>query len=106
MRVFLAGAGATVALLLAAACGGGETTTVVVTETETETETVTESVSLEEDRAYLLAVDFCENAPLDAVALFQPGSAADLAREFADQIRPELREAALEGCLAGLGRRE
>ena len=96
-----------VALLLVAGCGGGgETTTVAVTETVTQTETVMETTPLEEDRAYLLAFDFCESAPLGAIALLQGGSPEDLAREFSERIRPELREATLEGCLAGLEDRD
>ena len=99
--------GAALVVLVLAACGGGEaapaeTTTVTVTETVTETETT----PLEEDRAYLLASDFCEAAPLAAIALLQGGSPEELGRRFAEQIRPELREAALEGCLAGLARRD
>jgi hypothetical protein len=100
-------AAAAAALLLVAGCGGrGETTTVAVTETVTQTETVTETTPLEEDRAYLLASDFCETAPLGAIALLQGGSAEDLAREFSERIRPELREAPLERGLAGLDERD
>lgn len=94
---------AAAAILLAVpACGDEtappETTTVVVTEAET--------TPPEEDRAYLLALDFCANAPLETIALLRGGSPEDLAREFAQQIRPELREAALDGCLEGIGRRD
>jgi hypothetical protein len=65
------------------------------------TRTEAESVTLEEDRAYQLAFDFCESAPLDTVSLFG-GDPEDLARSFSEEIRPSLREAALAGCLAAL----
>ena len=65
------------------------------------TTTAAETVPLQEDRAYQLAFDFCESAPLDTLSLFG-GDPEDIARSFSEEIRPSLREAALAGCLAAL----
>jgi hypothetical protein len=65
------------------------------------TTTEVETVPLEEDRAYQLAFDFCESAPLDTLSLFG-GDPEGMARSFSEEIRPSLREAALAGCLAAL----
>ena len=107
-RLAFAGLAALLLLVVVVGCGDDAAAPPpeTVTVTETDTETVTETTPLEEDRAYLLAFDFCETAPLGAIALLQGGSPEDLAREFSERIRPELREAALEGCLAGLEDRD
>jgi hypothetical protein len=85
------------ALLALAGCAGdGEETT-----PPPPTTTGAETVPLEEDRAYQLAFDFCESAPLDTLSLFG-GDPEDMARSFSEEIRPSLREAALAGCLAAL----
>lgn len=85
------------AVLALAGCAGDdeEATTPPTTTTEAET------APLEEDRAYQLAFDFCESAPLDTLSLFG-GDAEEMARSFSGEIRPSLREAALAGCLAAL----
>ncbi len=88
------------AAFLSAGCGALE-------ETITETETVTETVAPEgeNDRAYMLAEDVCGSVPRQLVAPFFGADADDpeeLAEAFARLARPELREAAREGCLAAL----
>ena len=85
-------------LALAGCAGDDEETTPPPPPTTTEAETV----PLEEDRAYQLAFDFCESAPLDTLSLFG-GDPEEMARSFSEEIRPALREAALAGCLAALG---
>jgi hypothetical protein len=97
-----------IVVLAAAGCGGGDNessdgagtgASSGITEPTT---TESEAPPLQEDRAYLLAFDFCTSAPLEAVSLIQGGSPEEMARDFASEIRPELREAALQGCLAAL----
>jgi len=92
-----------VVVLVATACSG---TTESAPPTDTSgratTPTSSETTPLEQDRAYLLAYDFCTNAPLASISLIQGGSPEEVARDFASEIRPELREAALQGCLAAL----
>jgi len=85
------------ALLALAGCAGDDEETTPPPPTTTEAETV----PLEEDRAYQLAFDFCESAPLDTLSLFG-GDPEEMARSFSEEIRPALREAALAGCLAAL----
>lgn len=85
------------ALLALAGCAGNDEETTPPPPTRTETETV----PLEEDRAYQLAFDFCESAPLDTLSLFG-GDPEEMARSFSEEIRPSLREEALAGCLAAL----
>jgi hypothetical protein len=87
-----------VALLALAGCAGDDEET---TPPPPPTTTAAETVPLEDDRAYQLAFDFCESAPLDALSLFG-GDPEDMARSFSDEIRRSLREAALAGCLAAL----
>jgi|SRR5687768_4321153 len=87
-----------VALLALAGCAGDDEET---TTPPPPTTTAAETVPLQEDRAYQLAFDFCESAPLDTLTLFG-GDAEDMARSFSEEIRPPLREAALAGCLAAL----
>lgn len=92
------------AALLAAGCGGeAETVTVTQTETETVTETVTPEGA--DDRAHALAQDVCRSVPHRLVAPFigaDPDDPADIAEAFGRLARPELREAATDGCRAGL----
>jgi hypothetical protein len=87
-----------IALLTLGGCGGGDEETAPPPPPTT---TAAETVPLHEDRAYQLAFDFCESAPLDTLSLFG-GDAEDMARSFSEEIRPSLREAALAGCLAAL----
>lgn len=87
-----------VALLALAGCAGDDEET---TTPPPPTTTAAETVPLQEDRAYQLAFDFCESAPLDTLTLFG-GDPEDMARSFSEEIRPSLREAALAGCLAAL----
>ena len=91
------------ALGLAGCQAGREARTVTRTVTRTQTQQAT--APLTRDHAYQLAFDFCSNAPLDLVSLFQGGSPEDVARGFSQQIRPSLRHAALQGCLAALHQR-
>lgn len=75
--------------------------------TVTETETVTETVIPEgpDDRAYALAEDVCRSVPLGLVAPFLGADANDaegVSDAFARMARPELREAAGDGCRSGL----
>lgn len=87
-----------VALLALAGCAGDDEET---TPPPPPTTTAAETVPLREDRAYQLAFDFCESAPLDTLSLFG-GDPEDIARSFSEEIRRSLREAALAGCLAAL----
>lgn len=87
-----------VALLALAGCAGDDEEK---TTPPPPTTTAAETVPLQEDRAYQLAFDFCESAPLDTLTLFG-GDPEDMARSFSEEIRPSLREAALAGCLAAL----
>jgi hypothetical protein len=87
-----------VALLALAGCAGDDEET---TTPPPPTTTAAETVPLQEDRAYQLAFDFCESAPLDTLTLFG-GDPEGMARSFSEEIRPSLREAALAGCLAAL----
>jgi hypothetical protein len=89
-------------LLALAGCAGDEEET---TTPPAPTTTRAETVPLEEDRAYPLAFDFCESAPLDTLSLLG-GDPEEMARSFSDEVRPSLREAALAGCLAALGEEE
>jgi hypothetical protein len=91
-----------VALLALGGCGGDDEETAPPPPPTT---TAAETVPLQEDRAYQLAFDFCESAPLDTLSLFG-GDPEDIARSFSEEIRPSLREAALAGCLAALDRVE
>jgi hypothetical protein len=88
------------AAALAAGCGGeGETVTV------TETQTVTTVPEGPDDRAYQLAHDVCDALPLQLVAPFlgaDPRNAESVAEAVAQRVRPELREAARDGCLASI----
>jgi hypothetical protein len=90
------------AVLLASACGG-EAETVTVTETQTVTETAPPEGP--DDRAFQLAEDVCGVLPQQLVAAFlgaDPQDAESLAEALAQRVRPELREAARDGCLEAL----
>lgn len=92
-----------VVLVAGTACSGTtEGAPPVDTSEAATTTTSSETIPLEQDRAYLLAFDFCRSAPLSSISLIQGGSPEDMARDFASEIRPELRDAALQGCLAAL----
>ena len=88
--------------LVVAGCGGeAETQTVTVTET------VTETVEAEgpDDRAYMLAEDVCRSVPQQMVAPFigaDPDDPDSMADAFGRMARPELQDAARDGCRAGL----
>jgi hypothetical protein len=90
------------AVALAAAGCGGEAETVTVTETET----VTVPPEGADDRAFQLAEDVCDALPLQLVAPFLGADARNqetVAEALAQRVRPELREAARDGCLESLG---
>jgi hypothetical protein len=85
---------------LASGCGG-EAETVTVTETRT----VTVAPEGPDDRAHQLAEDVCDALPLQLVAPFLGADARDaetLADAVAQRVRPELREATRDGCLAAI----
>lgn len=97
-----AGAFLLAAAVLAAGCGG-ETETVTVTETQTVTETA--PAEGPDDRAFQLAEDVCGALPREFVAPFlgaDPRDGESLAEALAQRVRPELREAARDGCLEAL----
>jgi hypothetical protein len=93
---------AVTATLAAVACGGDTET---VTVTETVTETVTVAPEGPDDPAFRLSDDICSGLPWQFIAPILGARAGDserLADTFAELARPELREPAREGCLAGL----
>lgn len=85
---------------IAAGCGGDAETVTV-----TDTQTVTVAPAGTDDRAYQLAEDVCDALPLQLLAPFLGADARDaeaLADTIAQRVRPELREAARDGCLAAI----
>ena len=91
---------AIVAAAIAAGCGGDAETVTV-----TDTQTVTVAPEGPDDRAYQLAEDVCDALPLQLLAPFLGADARDaeaLADAVAQRVRPDLREAARDGCLATL----
>ena len=83
------------ATALLAACGG-----------ETVTETVEVAPSGADDRARPLARDVCGAIPPALLAPFlgaDAGDAGRLGEQFSELVRPELRDAAREGCADGAG---
>jgi hypothetical protein len=91
------------ALVLALTGCSGETNTVTVTSpTVTVTETVTETVR-DDDGVAAMAETLCrEYGPL-ARTFGGLSTDEEVADELAEDVEPELREAARRGCLAGLG---
>lgn len=87
--------------LLAAGCGGESEP-----RTLTETRTVAgDAAEAEAEGARKLAGDLCTNLPVEEIAqvgLGVEGGAEPTAQALAEQVRPELRDAAFEGCLEAL----
>lgn len=92
------------AVLLAsflAGCSGETETVTVAGPTVTETETVTETVSSDDGVAAMAEALCREYGPL-ARTFGGLSSAEEIADELAEDVAPELRDAARRGCLAGL----
>ncbi|HEX2505170.1 MAG TPA: hypothetical protein VHK22_03090 [Gaiellaceae bacterium] len=88
-------------MTLAAGCGGETQTVTVTAPADTVTETVTETVR-DDDGVEAMAAALCrEYGPL-ARTFGGLSTDDEVADELAEDVEPELRDAARRGCLAGL----